>query len=189
MKHLKSIITLIILTFTLASYSTDDAPDVDTNLIVGTWSIQDLNFSSDLTYAFAGQTISSTSNGSGSNFDYTVTFNEDNTLVANGSYDYIVTSTTDGEEFTQTITIEDVDTNGTWSIDGNQLTFTGFTTAQVDNDFISGGQDAGSSTIEILNATTLLIASDLEDAVPLDLPEGIDINIEESSDVTLTRIN
>ncbi len=189
MKHLKSIITLIILTFTLASCSTDDAPDVDTNLIVGTWSIQDLNFSSDLTYAFAGQTISSTSNGSGSNFDYTVTFNEDNTLVANGSYDYIVTSTTDGEEFTQTITIEDVDTNGTWSIDGNQLTFTGFTTAQVDNDFISGGQDAGSSTIEILNATTLLITSDLEDAVPLDLPEGIDINIEGSSDVTLTRVN
>lgn len=189
MKHFKSIITLFVLTIALVSCSTDDdAPDVDTNLIVGEWAISDLTTDSDLSYTALGQTVTSTSNGNGSNFDYSVTFNEDNTLVANGSYDYTTTTSTQGLEDTQTFAIDDVNTDGTWSISGDQITFSGFTTAQIDNDFISG-EPTGSSTIVVLNETTLIISTDLANAIPLDSPEGFDISLEGSSTVTLTRIN
>lgn len=193
MKHLKSIITLIILTFTLASCSTDDAPDsVDTNLIIGEWSMTEFTYNTETTVTFGGQTINSQGDGEGSNFDYNVTFSEDNTLVANGSYDLTITGTVNGEAISaQNSTVSEVNTNGDWSINGDQLTASGITTADIDNEFFSGNAEESTSTITLLNSSTLRIESDFADAIPagFEFPEGIDYNIDGTAIVTFTRVN
>lgn len=195
MKQFKSIIALFILSFTVISCSSDDdsSNDVDTSLIVGEWAINTLVSESVVEASVLGQTVTTEGETIGSDFDYTITFNEDGTLIANGSYTATSTSSVDGQDFpTQTTTVSDINTSGTWSIDGDELTFTGFTTGQVDNDFISGENLENVSIITTLNDTTLSFESDLSDAVPeFDDSglEGIDFEISGSARASFTRVN
>ncbi len=189
-KHFKSIITLVILTIIFTSCSTDDEiNDVNTTLIVGEWEITSLENNTTLDLTVEGQTATSTSYGTGSNFNYTITFNDDSSLIANGSYDYTVTSSTNGSEITQTTSFEDINTTGNWSVNGDQMSFTGFITFQTDNQIISDDINPGTSTITVLNETTLVLTTDLGNSEISGFPEGVDYNFEGESIVILTRVN
>lgn len=191
MKIFKSIITLFVLTITLASCSTDDnAPEVNNDLIVGEWEITDLVSESTTTTTFNGESISASATGVGSNFNYTFTFNEDNTTTASGSYDFTVNTTIQGEEITQTTPIEDLMSEGTWSLEGDQLIFSGLTTtSSLPDGPFDQAQDAGSFTIVVLNETTLILTSDVEADNTQDLPDGFEVSINGNTTLSLARVN
>lgn len=191
MKIFKSIITLFVLTIAVASCSTDDdTPEVNNDLIVGEWEITDLVSETNTTTTFNGESFVASAIGVGSNFNYTITFNEDNTTTASGSYAFTTTTIIQGEEVVQTTPIEDLMTEGTWSIDGDQLIFTGLTTSSSlpDSPF-DQSQDAESSTIVVLNETTLILTSDIEAFAPQESTDSFELSVEGNSTVTLARIN
>lgn len=195
MKKIKSIITLFILSSLIISCSSDDdsSNDVDTSLIVGEWAIAELNYDIDLVATIAEQPFNSQTVGVGSNFDYTVTFNADNTLVANGSYDITTTTSANGESLpSETTSVSDLNSAGDWSIDGEEIIFTGFMTAVVETDVIAGEQAETRATIVILNENTLQIQSDFDEsslAGGEELPQGIEIGLDGTSVMTLSRVN
>ncbi|WP_339850091.1 lipocalin family protein [uncultured Dokdonia sp.] len=160
MKHLKSIITLIILTFTLASCSTDDdggSNNVSEENLIGTWSLtsstEENSFSGDVQGTEFNAEITST----GSNFDLNIIFSDDNVVLANGSYDITIVSDFDGEVTTESDTITVNNAEGEWALEGDQLTLTGEPATTTGDLEIIGAASASIFTITTLNETTLTL--------------------------------
>jgi len=190
MKHIKTIIAAVFLglIFTACS-SDDDTPDVNTDLLVGEWQLTALNAETEISISFLGQDITSTSTGEGSNFNYTVFINADNTITASGSYDYTVTANTDGQVITETATINEGELTGTWSVDGDQFISSGFFTGEIDNDLIDLESTDSAATITVLNETNLVLVADLESAIPTQDVEGVEYDVNGEGVYRLTRIN
>jgi hypothetical protein len=160
MKHLKSIITLIILTFTLVSCSTDDeggSNNVNEENLIGTWSLtsstEENSFSGDVQGTEFNAEITST----GSNFDLNIIFSDDNVVLVNGSYDITIVSDFDGEVTTESDTITVNNAEGEWALEGNQLTLTGEPATTTGNLEIIGAASSSIFTITTLNETTLTL--------------------------------
>ena len=119
---------LIILTFalTLISCSDDDSDSSTINGDVsGEWMIESINYTGSSVTTAQGNSI--TSNFTGESFDEnaTVTFNDDNTFTSQGSYSIQLTTTTFGQTEDQSITIDDYNSEGDWSLDGDIMTLDG----------------------------------------------------------------
>ncbi len=158
MKHLKSIITLIVITFTLASCSTDDdggSNNVSEENLIGTWSLTATSQESSFSGSAQGNEVDATITSTGSNFDFTVVFNNDNTVSANGTYDETITSDINGTISTETQTITTNDEQAEWTLDGDQLTFEGEQLIAAGDLQIIQADIEPSFTIETLNETTL----------------------------------
>jgi hypothetical protein len=187
MNHLKSIITLIILTFTLASCSTDDdggSNNVSEENLIGTWSLtsstEENSFSGDVQGTEFNAEITST----GSNFDLNIIFSDDNVVLVNGSYDITIVSDFDGEVTTESDTITVNNAEGEWALEGDQLSFTGEPAITTQDLEILDVASVSSLTITTLNETTLTLR--LEDEQDLGA-EGLSSMI--SVVQTYTRVN
>lgn len=73
--------------------------------LVGDWMLQSLDYNGTTTTTAAGLTISSDFVGASANENFDVTFNADGTFITNGSYDIVLTATTQGITTTDTQTI------------------------------------------------------------------------------------
>ncbi|TVZ52126.1 hypothetical protein OD90_1290 [Dokdonia sp. Hel_I_53] len=183
---------LAAITFASCSSDDDNSFNIDESLIVGEWTITDFDYDVDTTTSFEGQSITASATAVGSNFDYNIIFNKDNTLVADGSYDVTLETTVAGQSVgTETTTVSNIETSGEWSIDGDQLTFSGFTTGDMNNNGFGDDVSKSTSTITILNENTLQIVSDFEDleGSGSDLPDGAELSVTGSAVMTLSRVN
>lgn len=119
---------LFIFTFAMLLISCDDDEDtVSVNGdIGGEWTIESITY--DGTSVTTVQGTSTTSDFSGESFDEnaTMTFNEsDNTFTSQGSYSIQLTTTSMGQTQETTQTIDDFNSEGEWSLDGDILTMEG----------------------------------------------------------------
>lgn len=187
---LKSVIVLFLATISLNPRSCDDNtfnPDSQ-HLIVGQWELTSFTQETTLSLKALGQTRSEVIIGEGSNFDYTLTFNEDNTLITNGTYDFTVSVSSDGQTIPEnTFTITDVNEEGLWSTEGDQLTFSG--SLFLRNDSYVPSKNI--PTISTLNTTTLIITMDLSGDISddIELPNDAEFDSQGTVTITFTRIS
>jgi len=178
MKITKTLLVLL-LSITIFSCDSDDgAPiipiaDVSGD-ILGTWEMIDLNYTGSNTLVSQGQSIPTTYVGVGKNIDNSISFTENpNDVLAEGTYDIELTSTTFGQTTTQTQTDLPLIPNSTWSKNGTTLIFT------------ANGQDTPFTILE-LSATTLKFQQDSDDTIT---QQGITIENSLSMVTTFTRVN
>ena len=100
----------------------DESGGISSN-IVGEWQGVSMNYTGTTHQDFGGGIIlDSEFVGEGSNFSNVMTFTEDpNNFTYTGAYDVAVTSTTNGVSTTVVMPGLVNDTNGTWSLSGDQL--------------------------------------------------------------------
>jgi len=125
MKFINSILTLAIIVF-LSSCSDNIPGGNNTNdgNLEGTWNlvflesesivnIDDTEFDIQLVQEIKIE---------GSNFDFTTTYNEDNSLVSGGRYDLSITTTIDGETAKISESIDEENNLAEYTLDGTTLT-------------------------------------------------------------------
>ena len=190
MKHFKSLIAVLVLSITALSCSSDDDSNgagAEEENLVATWNmtafevdngeidleVEDVEFEVDYTQV-------------GSNFNYLISFAEDNSGTSEGGYDVTTTTTTtvfgQTETDTQTTTIDsDFSAVFDWTLDGDQLT-------------VSDDTDAPPVTIQITTLTenTLVFEIDLADIENLgsefeDLGGDATVEISGEAVYTFTR--
>lgn len=119
---LKKLFIAILFLGTLLSCSSDDDENNNTGSILGTWDLVSLDYSgnsvaSGTTTTFVGEAFDI-------NGDLSFTDNP-NGYVGDTMYSIHLTSTTMGQDFETDLTnLSSVNGNGTWSLDGDQLTIT-----------------------------------------------------------------
>ncbi|MEP0265000.1 lipocalin family protein [Dokdonia sp.] len=152
MKFLK--LTLIILfTISVASCSSDDdSSNPSSANISGIWQGESFDYTGTSTTEILGESITTSFVGETENINYTLTFSENpNEVIADGSYDVILTTTLEGQTTTQTVPGIDFLNSGSWELDGNTLTF-----------IVDG--EASEATIETLTDNLLvLVISDTQE--------------------------
>jgi len=178
MKITKTLLVLF-LSITIFSCDSDDgalvipAADVSGE-ILGTWEMIDLNYTGSNTVTTQGQAIPSTYVGVGENMNNSISFTENpNDLLAQGTYDIELTSTTYGQTTTQTQTDLPLLPNSTWSKNGTTLILT------------SNGEDTPFTILE-LSATTLKFQQDSDEIIT---QQGVTIDNSLTLIVTFTRVN
>lgn len=194
MKLLNSMIILFVLTIATVSCDNDEATAVDTttgtDLLIGEWEITDFVTNAMITSSFGAELRSAITEGMGSNFDYTIIFNDNNTMTTNGSYDFTVTVFVDDLQETRVISIEDTMIEGNWSQEEDQLILNGITSpAILPDSAINQVQVERTFTITDITETTLILNSDLQEFIPQNLPNGFEVNLNGSSVITLARVN
>lgn len=194
MKLLNSMIILFVLTIATVSCDNDEATAVDTttstDLLIGEWEITDFVTNAMITSSFGAELRSAITEGMGSNFDYTIIFNDNNTMTTNGSYDFTVTVFVDDLQETRVISIEDTMIEGNWSQEEDQLILNGITSpAILPDSAINQVQVERTFTIIDITETTLILNSDLQEFIPQNLPNGFEVNLSGSSVITLARVN
>jgi len=178
MKITKTLLVLL-LSITIFSCDSDDGtpiiPVTDVSGdILGTWEMIDLNYTGSNTVTSQGQAIPTTYVGVGKNIDNSISFTENpNDLIAQGTYDIELTSTTFGQTTTQTETNLPLLPNSTWSKNGTNLILT------------SNGQDTPFTILE-LSGTTLKLQQDSDDTLT---QQGITIVNSLSMVITFIRVN
>lgn len=194
MKILNSMIILFVLTIATVSCDNDEATAVaattSTDLLIGEWEITDFVTNAMITSSFGAELRTAITEGMGSNFDYTIIFNDNNTMTTNGSYDFTVTVFVDDLQETRVISIEDTMLEGNWSQDEDQLILNGITSpAILPDSVINQVQVERTFTITDISETTLILTSDLQEFIPQNLPNGFEVNLSGSSVITLARAN
>ena len=119
---------LIILTFalTLISCSDDDSDSSTINGDVsGEWMIESINYTGSSVTTAQGNSITSSFEGESFDENATITFNDDNTFTSQGSYSIELTTIAFGETQDQIVEIDDYNSEGDWSLDGNIMTLDG----------------------------------------------------------------
>ncbi|MDH7913784.1 hypothetical protein [Winogradskyella sp. SYSU M77433] len=131
---MKRLISLFCLFTLLTAFTCENEPldsDVQTNVtnpnpdinLIGTWDLVEFSTTLGNTMEFAGQTIVSDLDITGTEYNYTLEFTE-NSYTTNGSYSYVASVLFDGVEMSsEPYTLESV--SGNYSIDGNEMTVDG----------------------------------------------------------------
>ncbi len=88
---------------------------ISENSIIGTWELTDYSSVNARNITeFSGESLTTTFQYDSSDLDYFITFNDNNTLIANGSYNLEVTTTTFGQSFSQDFPIESNNDSANW---------------------------------------------------------------------------
>jgi len=121
-------IVLLVLAFTSCSDDdNDDIIDIEapTASIIGTWIAESVDYSGATETEIQGQTVTADFVGEAFDIDFGVTFSEDpNELVSDGSYSIELTTTVAGQTTVNTIENITFLEDGTWEMDGNELSIT-----------------------------------------------------------------
>lgn len=144
MKNLIKLITLFSITLFFASCSSsDDAPQVNSKDLLGTWNLTEVTTEGTTKSTGNGVTIESTYTSLGKDYNAKLIFSENpNKFQSSGSYTSVVTTTTLGQESTINVPINNIIGAGDWEITGNTLNTSGY------------GDDASAEILE-LNESTL----------------------------------
>ena len=167
--------------------SDDDGGSDDTSAdLVGTWRITSLTYNGDVTTEFQGTSTSSTFDGEAINIDAIIVLTENpNEFTGSGSYDVVLTSETAGQSTTQTVPIDDFESEGTWSRSGNTLSTNGsLVSVSSPADVFGDMMTSGDSTIEELTETTLRLSNSDSQEITQD---GLTLSTTANSTVVFTR--
>jgi|GEM_PF-1366347 len=139
--------------------SSDDDPGSDGSLL-GDWRMTSMDYDGEIETDFQGIPITTRFEGVGKNLDIVMTFTESpNEFVASGSYDLELTFSGLGQTETETTSIEDFESGGTWSLSGEKLTLDGSLFAlSFDDEPVADNGGLGEVTIEELTQTTLRLS-------------------------------
>ena len=171
----------------MACSSDDDGGSSDISAeLAGTWRITSLVYNGDSTIDFQGTSTSSTFAGEAINIDAIIVLTENpNEFTGSGSYDVVLTSETDGQSTTQTVPIDDFDSEGTWSRSGNILSTNGsLVSVSSPADILGDMMTSGDSTIEELTDTTLRLSNSDSQEISED---GLTLSVTSNSTVVFTR--
>ena len=162
MKNIFKSLLIVLVTVSFMSCSSDDDSSNDNSgdtsgTLVGTWNLVELTIDGDTTSEVAGQSLSVDFDAIGENFNYSLTFSDPDEFIGSGSYDLILTSTVDGETITETESINDIVTEGTWEQNGTMLTINGNLTDDSASIPVSNEIAQPPFVIEELTDTTLTI--------------------------------
>lgn len=102
----------------------EDEPETTPSLI-GDWKATGLDAEVEFDVVVLGFPVTTTSDVTGSNFDYNVSFTE-TAINTNGSYDLTISTTVPGQGTeSETRSFTDVTGNAAYTLDGDKLTITG----------------------------------------------------------------
>ncbi|WP_299213877.1 lipocalin family protein [uncultured Dokdonia sp.] len=177
---------LFIVTSFVSCNSDDDSSNDTSADLVGTWNITAFDYQGATSAEILGETITSSFDGIGQNFDASVVFTENpNEYTSNGSYDAVVTTTVLGESQTETTSIDNFQSEGMWSRSGNTITFDG-DLLNVDTTIPVIGMEEimNDATILELTETTLRLGQNISQEI---MQEGITATVTLTSEVVLTR--
>ncbi|WP_179019352.1 lipocalin family protein [Winogradskyella forsetii] len=177
MKKLNLLFLLLFVSIVVSSCSSDDSdsnPDVSAEAILGTWVGVDIDYSGTTTTTYLGQSIVSEFVSDAYDVDYTITFGENpQTFVSEGSYSVEITSTTLGQTTVHNEENLEFLQDGTWSLNGNQLTVT-----------VPNGEPQ-IATISILPNGLIELNSSVDDIINQD---GIESHVVVNSITTYERL-
>lgn len=162
MKHFKSIITLFIFTAFISISCSNNDDDINQENLVGTWSltssIEEFNYEENTQDNASDFTLIST----GSNFNFTLTFNDDETLVKDGSYNINTTIITDTYQQSQ-VEVEEVNNQmSEWFLDESTLTITGGFIKVGSFDILSNSTGISELRITTLKEDKLVLTYELD---------------------------
>lgn len=125
MKKLNSLylLSLLLLLFT-ACEEEDNNLEVNNDNLAGEWEMTGFTYGGRSTQEAGGETYRSNFAGNARDITFTVTFNADGTYTSSGSYTIDVTYAFGGQEFDQSLTIDDVLDSGTYTLNGDELSIT-----------------------------------------------------------------
>lgn len=161
MKFLQFFFALSLVLF-FASCTDDD--DITTNdELIGTWEATFFDANIDSSTELNGIFNTSNSAISSSNLNYRLTFTE-NEFTTEGSYDITVVSSTEGMVFNTTnSSLTDVMGDGTYTVDGDQITTMGpFFTFEANGMSGAAGDEGQTATFEINSNGELIFTQDEE---------------------------
>lgn len=122
------------------SCSEDEDPMPTSQGMVGVWNITALEYKGTTTTTFDGGSLEADFTGTGKDMTLVSTFTENpNEVRSEGTYTIVLKTTMMGQTTTDEITMGEVVTDGTWSLNGRNLTVTG---------------DAGPQTATIIEQTS-----------------------------------
>jgi len=188
MRRLKlSMILLVAVSLFYSCSSDDDSSGDDTSGdLVGTWRMTNFEYNGESNTSIQGQTIVTSFEGVGTNIDFLFDIRESpNEYTGVGSYDIVLTTTLQGQPITQTTSINDIDSEGTWSRSGNILATDGevFATTTLGTG-IEGGMSSADFVIEELTATTLRLSNTTSDST---IQNGATVLFDVTSVAEFTR--
>jgi len=186
MKTIGKLCMLVFVMTSLIGCSTDDDNTNSTSSsLIGTWSMIEFDYEGSTSFSAQGQSSSSSFVGTGQNFDYNITFTENpNEYTASGSYDVVLDFTSNGTQQTETTSINDVQTEGTWERNGDILAIDG-DFVEVNSDIPTvGGTTMGEVTILELTETTLRLG---QEVVQDTSENGISVSIDLTAEIVFVR--
>jgi len=162
--NLKQLFILVFATL-LISCENDDNINAD---ITGEWNIESINYTGSTVLSNIGNSITSNFVAESSNENASMTFHDDNTFTSQGSYTIELQTTTLGQTQSQTTTVDDYDSEGEWSLNGNILTVDGELVSVSSNTPVIGEPaDTPSQDLTIveLTDTSMTVISVVEDTI------------------------
>ncbi|MEX0315606.1 MAG: hypothetical protein AB3N18_15625 [Allomuricauda sp.] len=187
MNSVKTFLSLAVTLLLFLSCSKDeDTTPVDSESLIGTWSLISLNADVDLETNFSGLPLKSSTKSVGENFDYTLTFTE-TTYAVEGGYDLVTTGTVNGVPIdSDTQSISGLSETGTYEFSDGSITVDGqlyeFELNEVDTSAISLDQ----SMDVVFNGDGDLVITQKQDATITQ--DGIELTYSVDAKMVLTKI-
>lgn len=128
MNNLFKTLFILIISISFVACSTDDdsGSNNTSGHLVGSWEMVSFDYDGNTTTTISGQTTEADFIGVGQNLDYIIEFSDNpNEFSSVGSYDIELTTTVSGQTSTTLQPINDASSSGTYTLDGNTITFEG----------------------------------------------------------------
>lgn len=156
MKNINLLFALFLI-FGFTSCSDDEAqPPAETNLLVGIWQGQDLDVSGTISTEIAGVPFTTSFVGDVYEMTSTLGFSENpNNVTAQGTYSAQLTTTIQGQPYSENIEDLAFLDSGIWEVSGNQLQ-------------VTGASETIDATIEELTNDSLILSNISEEEVTVD---------------------
>lgn len=124
MKKLNTLYLLGLLFLFTACDKEETNLEVNNDNLAGEWELTGFTYGGRSTNEVGGETYRSNFAGNGRDLAYTVRFNADGTYTSSGSYTIDATYAFGGQEFSQSLTIDDALDSGTYTLNGDELSIT-----------------------------------------------------------------
>ncbi|MCY2686022.1 lipocalin family protein [Salinimicrobium sp. TH3] len=124
MRALKIMLFLAALVSFVSCSKEENDPELETEMLLGEWHLEEFNYSGTNVYSAGNETASVSYTGEAVEIDFETVFLKDGTYITVGTYTIILTSTAEGETTVEEFTYSDINTTGTYNIDGNKITTT-----------------------------------------------------------------
>ena len=144
--------------------SEDDNSSVNSSLVVGEWKMDKLVYSGSSKLTQDGTTYATEYSGEAVDVDFRVTFHDDNTFDAVGSYTVNLVTNFNGEVIEQSVPISS-ETSGTWELKGDKIITSGMIQTPSQN---SGQSNRSEGVIVELSDSKLIISVNQSDKLEID---------------------
>jgi hypothetical protein len=103
----------------------DDEFKATSQGMIGSWAISSVEYKGTTTTSAQGASVKADFSGTGKDMNLTSTFTASpNTVVSQGSYTIVLKTTMLGQTTTEEYPVEEIFSDGTWTLDGNTLSIT-----------------------------------------------------------------